>query len=693
MAIRDTDLNRNFLLLESSCTLQEALEKAGKEGEVYLVVELEGGMYASLLRDELQKGLNGLEKQGERLAMLHARLGELLAPLAVRPVEQGSIELWEAEMARRKSPTESLVVLSNGEVAGLLAPRTREAVVYRSAGKPKGVLSATPESTPTFSKHINIKLIDQDDIPQKPEVKPLQLSQLYTLVLDITDQARQDSILADLFLRYQWKDAENEVTLTVRLESADFEILTDPQKISVPRQGSSTRARFDLRPQREGPGVVNVLFFKEELFIQLLTLKFTVVDGELFSETSAGRTMAAAFTAAPPRHLTLTILQAGDGFNLIMMTGPVAARASLPISRENLANRITALRSVLQEKVVHMQNPGTGLLVYQEDYKIPPKFRDHALRLLAIEGYALYREIFFGPGTDSQTQNVGQRLLELSRRDETLHIQIFSQHFMLPWGLLYLAGDDEFDHNNVHPEWFLGLKHVVEHIPLQQTLQVLSSQIDSREGLAVSLNVNAEIDKKMGAPLVADQLKTWKAYQKQGVRLVERKTASELLEALRSAQSTTDQIIYFYCHAVSNDLKEGGPDGSMLELGSAEVVTLRELKLLASQTRQFPGEPLIFINACESAELSPLFYDGFVPYFLDKGARGVIGTECEVPAVFAKEWANRFFKRLLKGEPLGLIVLDLRKEFFYNEGNILGLLYALYVDGDTRVSPGLEVGD
>lgn len=85
-----------------------------------------------------------------------------------------------------------------------------------------------------------------------------------------------------------------------------------------------------------------------------------------------------------------------------------------------------------------------------------------------------------------------------------------------------------------------------------------------------------------------------------------------------------------------------------------------------------------------------MFYDGFVPYFMKKGARGVIGTECPTPALFAREWAVRFFDRFLAGEPLGQILLALRREFYYRHNNLLGLLYALYCDGDTRIDPALQ---
>jgi hypothetical protein len=349
------------------------------------------------------------------------------------------------------------------------------------------------------------------------------------------------------------------------------------------------------------------------------------------------------------------------------------------------------VRKVLRDEIVYMLDAPSRRYLFQDAVKIPDAARDAALMRLADVGYSLYRDIFYSADADVQANLLGDRLREMARGAKTLHIQVFSQHFPLPWGLLYLAGEDEYNPNEIHPEWFLGLSHIVEHIPLQQKLLVTDSAIDSREGLTVSINVNPEIDAQMKTPLVGKQIDYWNHLEGLGqVKLVQRTTASDLLNALRSTQSTPDQIIYFYCHAATQDLQKGGPDASLLVLGSQEKVTLKDLKQQAPSSKVLPGEPLVFINACESAELSPLVYDGFVPYFLAKGARGVIGTECETPAIFAVEWARRFFDRFLKGDPLGQIVLDLRKEFLSQENNPLGLLYALFVDGDTRLEPGFK---
>ena len=124
-------------------------------------------------------------------------------------------------------------------------------------------------------------------------------------------------------------------------------------------------------------------------------------------------------------------------------------------------------------------------------------------------------------------------------------------------------------------------------------------------------------------------------------------------------------------------------------MGQGDATTVADLRLDAPVTVQLSGNPLIFINACESAELSPLFYSGFVPYFMSKGARGVIGTECKTPAIFAIRWADAFFEQFLDGATVGATVLKLRQDFLRDHGNPLGLIYAVHCDADTRVTPAL----
>jgi len=231
---------------------------------------------------------------------------------------------------------------------------------------------------------------------------------------------------------------------------------------------------------------------------------------------------------------------------------------------------------------------------------------------------------------------------------------------------------------------------VIEEIPLQTNMAVIDTPIGSNPRLAVSVNVNNGIDTQLGGTYVSDTNAYWAQAQtaRKRVGVTSRTTSVDVMRALADA-ATDDQILYFYCHAESAALGDpGGPDASALVLTDARI-TLADLNLDAPTTTMLRGQPLVFINACESAELSPAFYDGFVPYFMAKGARGVIGTQCKTPALFAVEWAKRFFERFLDGAALGEAFLDLRREFLAQHGNPLGLLYAVHCDGDTRIEPAL----
>jgi hypothetical protein len=458
----------------------------------------------------------------------------------------------------------------------------------------------------------------------------------------------------------------------------------------VPQTGKSkNRARFDIEPKHEGEGVINAVFLKDGSFVQLMTVRLSVgvpTQTGLLTEEPLGRPVDAAF-AAQPRDLSITIWEDNSHFRLIM-SGAVGAMASLPITLPELDQMISQMRQELLS-IVQLEVGSTRTRVYQTGIEIPAEVNQQALQQLAKAGFRLYQRIFYSPAAPPGLNLLGDKLRQMAQ-EETLKIQIFSQQFVLPWGILYLA--EEYDPSQVDPEMFLGLKHIIEHIPLQPGMHVIHSEIDSRPGLTVSLNVNADIDLQMGASFIADQQDYWNEIEQSGsARVILRKTQDEVQRALGDP-TTADQLLYFYCHAVSKSLAEGGgPDASTLVLSGGERLTLADLHVFAPTRRPLPGAPLVFINACESAELSPLFYDGFVPYFMAKGARGVIGTECKTPALFAAEWAKRFFDHFLTGGSLGQIALDLRREFFYEHNNLLGLLYGLYVDGDTKIVPGLEI--
>ncbi len=721
MPIADGELTRDFIEVAPDTTVREVRDLAAANPWAYIVSLLSDGQYAVFLLIELIQAMQGWGGGPLWRGMLEALLRDvpgLLEPRASQAVEQARVTADRALERMNKAPGRRLVVLSGGKIAGLLVRERRSAVVVDlkwldqpelepekangGEGAPSkrnggGVLSdeapmprpppiEAPEPQPASAQRwINAEVMDH------PAAEPLKLGATYTLAFDVDTALREMAVGGGAF-EYAHAPGEEVVELTVQLASDDFEIHTEPQKLRVPRTGKSkNKARFDIEPKHEGQGLINAIFLKDGNFIQLITLKLNVGPALPLTPGPSpagrgvlGRSLEAAFVVRP-RDVNLTILNTGAAFQMVL-SSQVAATATLRLTLAELEQMIAQARRELQA-VVHLEVGTAKTKVYQTGIDIPPEANQAALERLARTGFRLYQRLFYGPAADAQVNRLGDRLRELAAQ-ERLKIQVFSQEFVLPWGILYLA--ESYDPNQIDPERFLGLKHIIEHIPLQQSMAALGERMDSGVGLAVSLNVNSDLDRP-GFPLIANQVSYWERWSRnRGARVTVRRTPQEVTQALADP-TTPDQILYFYCHAVSKSLNEGGPSSSSLVLSGNGRLTLEDLNLLAPTRQVLPGSPLVFINACESAELSPLFYDGFVPYFMAKGARGVIGTECETPALFAAEWARRFFDRFLPGQSLGEAVLELRREFYYQHHNVMGLLYAAYCDADTAVAPGISL--
>ena len=546
------------------------------------------------------------------------------------------------------------------------------------------VTAPAPAQAPAPSdRYVNVALEDT------PADAILQVGTWYTLALDVDVAARAQSLattaLADDGL---FPDGIDEVVLTVQLDSPDFDIADPTRTVRLPRTGPShNKARFDLTPKHDGPSSITATLHKDGNFVQSIAITFVVGAAcPVPIETTARGRPAGSAAMLKPRDVGIRLALAGDGYDCAIW-GAVSSGARLPLQPAYLAGAVEALRGELMKVVMYQD--ANGAYVFQTGIDIADVDRDAALKTMARAGALLFQKLFFGPAAGDDSKRVGTFLRQVaSDPAKRLDLQVVAEVAPIPWGLLYVG--DASAGATLDWNLFLGMRHVIEEIPLQTTMAVVDSEIDSDPRLSVSVNVNSGIDAQLGGTYVADTNAYWAKVQasRKSVGVTSRTSSADVMHALADA-STDDQIAYFYCHAESAGLGDpGGPDASALVLTDARI-TLADLALDAPTTTTLRGQPLVFINACESAELSPSFYDGFVPYFMAKGARGVIGTQCKTPALFAVEWASRFFDRFLDGAALGEAFLDLRREFLEQHGNPLGLLYAVHCDGDTRIEPAL----
>lgn len=505
-----------------------------------------------------------------------------------------------------------------------------------------------------------------------------------TLTFDVDLLARSAAVgTASVNLDDVFAPNESEVSLNVRLFSDDFEMKPPMDTIVLRREGRSTKnAAFTITARRAGSSRMTAIIDRSNNFVRRMELNFEIGKDSKVEVASVGRPLAAV-QFLESQIASLVITPEAAGYQCFLL-GDHCRTASIRRMPYELAKAVQKAQAALAE-VIGLENEAHDA-VFQSGIDIPPQQQARALKIMSSAGKQLFDALFCYSGSDLNIRTFGDYLRNTVLSGDTLKFQVAADRVIIPWDLLYLADVD--DENKLDWKQFLGMRHIVELIPENngRSSCVPAALPSDKPHLLVSVNVNRTVDAAWPVKVVGPQLRYWEqAALKKQVRCVTRESESELVGALASG-AADEQLMYFYCHA-SADPDE--PDTATLTLtDDAHQIRLSNLIEKAPITKApLKGAPLVFINACELAEMSPAFYDGFVPYFIEKGARGVIGTECKTPAIFAAEWAKRFFDLFLAGVPLGKAFLDLRREFLERHGNPLGLLYAVHSAGNAHVAP------
>lgn len=491
-------------------------------------------------------------------------------------------------------------------------------------------------------------------------------------------------VIQQLAAHEEWAD------ILIVLTSDDVVIHGDDQRvIRVPRIGPShDTAVFTIEPTHQGSAEIKALFFANNRLFQkmIITLRIgaPVAEAHLAIQ-HRGLTLDSMLVR--PYHgrvISLTIIERVAGYEFLVRYGGVI-RATVRLKPAQIADLVLHARAVVRGIVYTMRG---GEYVYQRsDMSIPSDVYAETLRAMADLGVYLYESIFYAPGNSSDARAMGDLLRQLLQQQE-LTIQIVAEQFVFPW--MWLYDRVPLDDGAIDLEGFWGFKHILEYAPefVEATPVQLNPEILLDSTMDVAFICNTTIDETLrqrGSPPVVDRQRAF-LVALPGVSMHEYPTGRDLYALLNSRENSA-QLLYFYCHAKSTLPGEtGGVDSSFVQLSDGPI-SLRDLKRRARLSADsLRDAPLVFLNACESAELSPYLYDGLVPYFIAKGARGVIGTEVDVPALFAAEFAQTLITRFVAGDqPIGDLLLSLRQEYLIQHKNVLGLIYALYSSADLVV--------
>ena len=516
--------------------------------------------------------------------------------------------------------------------------------------------------------------------------------------------------------------------LYVSLFSADFDIPEPTQALWLPQESDTETLTFEIQPLHPSWGAtlsrLEVCLYYRTYLVQTFGVHVQVVSpGEQgqrekpqFAELTHARTAGFPDMAdLPARALSLTINRDGpDRYRLTFLVDPDpqaqdAAREALKLScrvrlsRDDLSHMITKARRQLYNVVRSFDRLPAG------DERIYEK----AIRALAQVGRQLYLKLF---ETDS-AQALRDWMADNLPAGSTIQIVDLAGDFVFPWSLVYTAPPWDTD-KPVDVDKFWGWRYQLGILTadMLDTYRQASPEIAATAPWRLSVGLYERL-KGIGAQ---------KEFFRELGSLTDPPVAAEVVNNRRDMRLALTQAdrdaYYFFCHGyterVATDIQLGADLVSLFSRvaaeGAADSQSVRDhledlfdvsdswLRLtrgkipLAMLKEMVPGRfsrhPFVFLNMCQSAQVLPSLSDGFVPFFIRRGARAVIGTECTMNAAFADDFARNFLLCFLEGKAVGDTLLALRRHYL-ERGNPLALAYTLYGDADLRLGESVLLAD
>ncbi|MBP7053175.1 MAG: toll/interleukin-1 receptor domain-containing protein [Phycisphaerae bacterium] len=290
---------------------------------------------------------------------------------------------------------------------------------------------------------------------------------------------------------------------------------------------------------------------------------------------------------------------------------------------------------------------------------------------------------------------------------EGSRLQIDAEYLPVPWALLYDSCAYACEIGSGHPDYarykprfkhltqegidyrrFWGYRFAIDRITRGESPDWVEGQKQ------IQVFINPDIAGSGVASPAANQEAFFEELTRtRGLPVDTRRTNDELEAFLADGEMRPTDLLYFYCHArraSSTSLRgtvlrgeEASKSACVLLAVPPERLTVEEMWM--KRDEPLSGSPLVFLNACGSGSGDPEFQSPFLDLFTNKyRVRGYVGTDWEVPSVFADAFARRVLQRyVVEGIPLGLAFHQATREALEVYNNPFGLIYCLYA------SPGL----
>jgi HEAT repeat protein len=522
---------------------------------------------------------------------------------------------------------------------------------------------------------------------------------------------------------------KGDIVLLVTAESKSFEIKERVRPLTLPSSGDSPPdkcAVFKVRPlsrstsEKDLARIAIRIFYKLNL-LEAVTIRAEVADEEDGEGSQLGLSKSISylhqkflkqqysdFDDLAPRELHIDVEKPGNNFALTFTLidhrgNNLALTGSTDLTPVDLEDMLLRAREIFETLSL------SKTFVQGVEGKLG-EWRD-GLRALACHGNSCWKTLF-KQDVQGSLFLIGKFLEENPPEEDgiiqvTIHKE--ARQFIFPWSLLYPKAVPEQKYLLPETRDFWGWRCVIE-----QRIGEATSDTDVPVWLDGKLNLafmlweefrNAKDQEQLMSDLVS---RSAQMLEVSAPPITKKEDFTKLINNLDA------QILYFYTHGHTRlhqgdigygkllqsfikryeSLEADNPareilkstydaikgdegekfqqDESWIELSQGRIHYSELLDIVDLST-----QPLVFLNMCESAQITPSISHGFIDFFLNRRARAVIGTECMMTVEFAHPFAKSVLEGLLAGAPLGQVMLDARREFI-NRKNPLGLAYTLF---------------
>jgi hypothetical protein len=480
--------------------------------------------------------------------------------------------------------------------------------------------------------------------------------------------------------------------------------------------GDSTQARLQLCPKTQSLSEdalarVDVRFYYEFNEVESIQIRAEIVgrdDDPPHSRFGLDKPIAASYRKLGDwrylddierRAMHIRVRSLGtDRYELVFLYEGLEFKGAFELRKEDVEDVVLQARQLLEYLAVHPESPISG----NKSRRLKELVRDRLTRI----GSLLWAKMFQAE-RNKALAHVGQFLREHPLEPEGI-IQVTIEDdaagFVFPWNLLY---DGKYPPDKDATleellEGFWGMRYCVEqfHGHMREAWACAPVLLDQELELGFILFEGLDKDGEH-----RKFLNNLPQRSQQRIRIEKPVTDAGSCFSLltdRDSYLCSSHILYFFSRgytrrrqadiAYKSDADAGElgvpePERSYIELSSGKLY-LDELNI-SKPFIVFKRRPVVLLNMCESAQVTPSLSESFVQFFLDLEVASLVGTECPMTTQFAHPFAVAFFDSFFGGDPLGLALLKARRTFLEAEGLMapLGLAYTLFGVATVRYQP------